>query len=516
MEGIGQSAVPSIRDLLDGAFRDRRRILAAGGVVMALAVVLALVIPAKYVASSSLLVLLGPEYTVRPQAGTPAAATNTFDRDQILKSEIEILGSPALHEATMRRVGLASIYPDYLDPPGLLARVKAWAAAQLRDAEAAVGITVKPPVTPDPVQVALREFDRNLDVLAVKDGSVLELEFRHPDADTAATVLNTLMAEYLQRRRALYEDLQSGAVERQVAGLRTELDAANARLAAFKAAHDISNYETERDLLLQQRNGLQGDLHSAEMAVAQSRARLGALTTELAASPATITEYADHDSDARAATLRAGIEELQAKQADLAAHYLPDSRPMQEAAAGIALRQQELRRLRAETDASATRIGRNPVHDGIDLDRVRSAAELQASLAQRDAAAGAVATLDATLRTLDADEVELQKLTRAASLAEDALHDLTRVLAERRVVEQIDAMRAANVRIVQPAEVPVRPRSLTLPILLAGTLLAGMAAAAAAVLGEALRNHIASAASLERTLGVPVLAVLPETDLLRS
>ena len=92
---VSASYLPSLRELLASAFRERRKLLWAGGGVLCLTLVIAFLVPTKYEATASLLVLPGEEYAPQPEAGgTPTgASSNSLAREEFLPAEVEILGS---------------------------------------------------------------------------------------------------------------------------------------------------------------------------------------------------------------------------------------------------------------------------------------------------------------------------------------------------------------------------------------------------------------------------------------
>src|SRR3569833_290206 len=116
------SPMPSFRELLPAFFKDRQMILRSMGFTFAAMFLVALLMHSKYAATTSLVVTLGPEYTFRPEAGATSMVNSTIDREQMLRTEIEILQSPALQEDVIRAVGLERLYPNYVDkgPIGLL------------------------------------------------------------------------------------------------------------------------------------------------------------------------------------------------------------------------------------------------------------------------------------------------------------------------------------------------------------------------------------------------------------
>src|SRR6516162_1273361 len=86
-----------IRDLMLALWFSRRRILLIMITAMALATYAAVLVVPKYQSKSSLLVLPGPEYGLRPSASQGALTGINIDIEQLLHTEADILSSDDLH-----------------------------------------------------------------------------------------------------------------------------------------------------------------------------------------------------------------------------------------------------------------------------------------------------------------------------------------------------------------------------------------------------------------------------------
>lgn len=502
--------LPSLRDLLESAWHDRRRIGWTVAIILALTLLACVLVPPRYEAEASLVVLLGPEYTVRPEAGTDAVASGTLDSDQIMKAEIEILNSDDLHRAVIRAIGVARICPDCLMPPGTLARVRDAVRTAIDGLRGILGLATGAERAITPLDRALIAFDDALSVEATKDANVVTISYRHKDPVLAAMAVNTLVARYQQLRQALYSDPQLPLVERQVGALSRQLAAAEARLAAFKQSHAIANYGMQRDLLLRRQQDLASGLQDSETLIDELQHRLAALRGELASVPVNVTAYSEKDPDSRTATLQASLQDLQGRAADLGTRFLPGSRVMQDLRAQIDGRVQALAALRADRSASVVRTGRNGNWDTLDLDRARARADLTAAQAQRTTLTAQLAAVGGAIADLTAEEAKLDALSRERDVADDNYRAMVRVLDNRRMIEEVDARRVPTVRMIEAARVPLRPRSLTLLIFAAGLLFSGIGAVVTVLLADLFRLRVIAPATLERRLGIPVLAILPE------
>ncbi len=239
------------------------------------ALALAIVTVPLYRAESTLLVLLGSEYTYRTVAGENMNAAGALNREQILRTEIEILSEDNLHREVIRTIGPGVLYPELLAPPGLLARVKTSVTESIgRLRESAEGGAPAPKRPADLTEMALRVLNAHLDFLAVKDGNAIELTFSHRDPAIAARVLSLLEDEYLRRRRELYLTQEGALVSHEVEQIREKLEAADAKLSQFKREHGINDYLERRGILLQQQGALETDLRLAKSLIDQDVAKI--------------------------------------------------------------------------------------------------------------------------------------------------------------------------------------------------------------------------------------------------
>ncbi len=498
------------RGLLIAAFTYKRRMLVTALVVLGLALAAAAVMKSKYAAHASLLALLGTEYTYRPLAGQSATSNGALEREEVLKTEIEILESDDLHRALIRRIGLQRLYPAYLVPPGLVASaIKFVLGLPSRIADSVTGETrEKKPL--DPVELALIEFDTGFSAVAVKSGNSVELTFTHTDPDLAAEVLNTLTAMYLDMRKSVFSDQQSGLVEAQVNKLRDALAAADARLAEFRMAHGASAFLTRREIVLHAQGDAEKDLQDAGSAVGQGEARVATLRAQLAHLPLDVQSGQDTDIDQRLSPLRSSLDGLHAKETELLTSYRGDSAPVQAIRAQIAAREAELAASRRDRVPSGFHRAQNPLRESVGGDLLRAQADLDAARVRREHAQAVLKDLDAQLRTLNENERLLDQLDRQRQVADDAYRGATKLLEERRITDDLEARKQASVRVLQPAIVPIKAKPTRKLVVLGGFVLALFSAAFAAILSNLARQSYLTTGELERDLGVAVLACVPE------
>jgi uncharacterized protein involved in exopolysaccharide biosynthesis len=235
-----------------------------------------------YRAESTLLVLLGSEYTYRTTAGENANTAGALSREQILRTEIEILQGDDLYRDVINTIGPSVLYPELLAPPGIQARLK----IAINDAFAKLRLGVggqQPSAVPPAnlIEAALIKVKANVTLQAVKDGNAIELTFTHEDPVLAARFLALLEEEYLTKRREIYLAREVPYVNRAVDAIRSHLESADSTLAQFKKTKGISDYLVRQTILLNQQGALEADLRLARSQIDQNSARINQLDQQI-------------------------------------------------------------------------------------------------------------------------------------------------------------------------------------------------------------------------------------------
>ncbi len=474
--------------------------------VVSIALLIAAVLPPRFYATAKLAVLPAPEFTVRQDAGSRTLSTSVLAMDQVMKAETEILQSEDLHAATLEDIGILRIYPA-LDrrvevPP--LRIVRAVVRAILSPWRAS------PPDSPAVrLESALQNFGADLHVLPAKDANVIEVSFGHSDGALAAQVVNDLLARYARRREQLYDDPQLAVVRRETDQLGHAVGAADAAISVFKAAHAISDYAAERDLLVRRNSQVSQELADAIAGSAEQQSRLVTLNRQIAAIPHTVSLYHENNIDTRLQAIDASMIDIRGQLAAARVHYRDDSRKVADLVVQLHAREAFRRMLARNPEPSTARVGRSPILDSLLLDRARAATDRAASAARAFALRGEQHAIAGRLSDLTIEEAEMTGLQRSKAVADAAFQHASQVLAEQHMTEAEDALRLANVRVIQPARMPLRAAPIPLLVTFAGGLLGAVAASCWCVAGFLLRPTVLTEEGLAHVIGLPVLGVFP-------
>jgi uncharacterized protein involved in exopolysaccharide biosynthesis len=482
----------TLRNLLASLRFARTRIALSVLLVLLLAAAWASQVRPRYTSDSTLLVLLGSEYTYRPAAGEQSLANNALGLEPVLRTEVGILSSDDLHRSVIQKVGLDRLYPSYLQPQGGVRRLIRDAAAYLQNRFKLniPGLHTDSAPPGNPMEYALAEFDANLNIRAIRSSSVIELTFTHPDAALAAEALQMLEVQYLDFRRQLFKDVQMPIVRVQVDQLSKQLEAAENRVLEFKRDHDITNFQSRREILLQQQGEAERVLRQAESGVAQTTARLAELDQQMRAP--------NRDKAVALAPMQSVVEGFRDREAQTRDRYLAVGRTVDEARTQVLQHQAEVARLQSQQMLA------------LKQDRDRVSAELRASTALRAETKTQLDKVVAELRAISDLETQVAQLERARTLAEESYRSAAKIMTDRGMLENVDAGKQAAIRIIQPPETPIAPEPLRRQIAVAGALISLILGALVALLSHYFRDVILLPEALEAETELPVLASVPQ------
>jgi uncharacterized protein involved in exopolysaccharide biosynthesis len=474
----------TLRELLAAAYFDRRRILATLLLGLLLTAGAAMLVPKRYTAEASLLLRLGREYVYTPEVGDANASQPlTYDREQTLQAEAKILTSRDVLESVVDKMGAATIYPALSQAGGSAPQQRARAVLAL---------------------------ERAVDADLLKGSNLLQVSYRHDNAELAAQVLAQLIEGYLHKRLVVFSSASYGTAEADFAQRTAELRAAEAKIAEFKQAHGIRSFAEEQTLLLTQRNAVEQRQSDVALALAQAGGRNGALQARLPAIPSEVTLSTETQRGEAAESARKLVLDLRLKEREASAKYHDTEPAVQDARADLQRATAYLRELEAQPPRSV-RTGRSALRDGAESALLNAGTELAQAQAGRQTLVQQRAALDKRLAELAASESELRTLERERHLTEVNYDAAAKRLRDETVLADLDRQRKSNVSVVQRPMVPLEAKSVRGIVLLVGGLLSVFAAVLVAFLSALWRDTFLSPAQAERALGLPTLASIPRT-----
>jgi len=456
---------------------DRRALLflVAGGVFAVIVLIIFSLTP-RYTGSAQILIEAPPGQLTNPlePPSFPFA-----DREKVA-SEIQVLLSRDLADEAVRRLGLAEL-PEFTTP-GLYGRLRAalFGSSNNRHTHA-VG----------------RYYER-LRVYQVGTSRVIAVDFSSRDPALAHDGANVIAELYIQDQREARLEVNARArdwLSEQIETLRQNVAVSEAAVEEFRARTGLLE-GTGVQLQSQELSELNGQLITARAARSEARVRAATLE-QLIDSGGADQNGLDSVIEVLQSSLiqQLRVQEVQLKReiTELSAQLLP-SHPL------MIQKQGELNSLSQQTRSEVQKII-SSLHNEVLISGAR-----EASL-QRDLNA-----LKGRRAIANRSEIELRALERDATANRTLLESLLARYAEVSARGDI-SIQEANARIISQAHAPESPSfPQKAPLLVLGMMIAFSAGLVTVFFAEMSNRNIRRAEDIETSLGIPVLAVLPQLD----
>jgi len=475
----------TLRDLLSVGFRQRRLMINTFLGILALAVILACVMPKKYQSEMKILVRHErADSMVTPDREQPMQLRTEVSEEE-LQSEAELLRSRDLLTKVVEACGL-----ERTGDHSLLN------AIGHKDDEQ--------------ISRAVVKLENGLTVQPIKLTNLISVKYSAKDPQLAARVLNTLASLYLEKHLAIHR--APGEFEffhQQAEQYRTALINAETKLTNFSREQGVVSPALQKEISVRKLAEVEADLKTTRASIAETRERIRKLEAQLGTLPnRQTTQVRTADNPQLMERMKSTLLELELKRTNLLTKFEPTYRPVQEV-------EQQIAQTRAAIEAAE----KAPLRDEItDRDPTYEAlkselAKAQTNLAGLEARATATSSLVRTYKTesaqLDSKEVLHQDILRAAKADEENYMLYLRKQEEARISDALDRQRISNVVVAEPAAVPFTAQSRWLFVLMLGGLLAAVSSVVLAFAVDYWDPSFRTPEEVESLLGSPVVAAIP-------
>lgn len=503
----------ALRDLLNTIFRERWLIVWIFLLTFGAGLFMALRLEPMYTAQARVLILPSREYALNPDVGSLNTSFILGD-ERIVRSETEILKNTALTEQVIEDIGLKRLYPD-IDAVStslislIKARISSWFPDNDRQENPASNAADD--TANKPLSQAVARFIKKLEILPVKDASVVYLSFSHPDPELATSALNHLLLAYLDFRTDVLTLPRSKIFIEQRDNFAQRLGKLEQDIETFKLQHDISAFTDQKSLLLRQQAEINNNKLDTETRLQEIEGRIVILKKQLLSNPQKIPLYSDNTAQDSADTARSTLVTLETRRNELLTKFNESSKFIIDI-------DEQIAKLRRVVDSSppkksdSQRVGRNPLYDEINMDLARQESTTAALRAKLISLEQQLRQVTMRLTQFDQLEKEFNTLTLERELLEKNLRTYAQKAEEALVQEEIDRQRMANVRIIEQPQVPQGARSLKMAVAIFALLGAIILALILAFFKDFFRQVLISPEDTERALGLPVLVAVPLKD----
>ena len=230
----------------------------------------------------------------------------------------------------------------------------------------------------------------------------------------------------------------------------------------------------------------------------------------LAKTPQRIGKEVRSVQNAALAQIKPQVLQLQAERAELLSRYQPASQRIREIDAKLAAAQKILTREdHLEVQEQSTDL--NPVWVTVDSNLKQASTNAAALAAEGTSFASAIQNVQRQMVDLMNNGVTVDRLERQVQMDQESYASYVRKSEEARVAQALNVNKVLNVVVAQSPQVPMRP---VFPIiwlnLLAGLLVAAVAAVGAAYWEERSDEKLYTAADIASISGLNTISVLAD------
>lgn len=342
-----------------------------------------------------------------------------------------------------------------------------------------------PDTNADYYRDSVEHFMDAVDVAPVRRSNLVEVSFRDEDPQAAARIANQLATDYIEQNLQVKWDETVKASEwlqGQLVGLKGKLEKADDALHAYAQANSLLFVEDKKDLASERLAQLQEQFTKAQADRFQKESLYGLVQAGM------VQDLPGFLDNPLIQGLAIRLAELQRDYAELTATVKP------EYPKAVALKQQ-IDTVQAALDHQKEALAQNVI------DSYRSAVANEQFFAQ---------ALDEQKNTVNevADKsIQYNILKREVDTSQQLYEGLLQRLKEAQVSA---GLKASNIRVVDPADVPDTPVKPRLVLNLAFGLILGLGLGIGlAFIQEYLDNTLKTPDQVENLLRLPSLGVLP-------
>ncbi|MDR4502681.1 MAG: GumC family protein [Nitrospirales bacterium] len=429
-----------------------------------------------YEAESTIMVKMGREHIYQPEVGSASPAV-AFDQERILESEIQILTSRDLLRRVIETIGVHKIYPKFDEAQSKI----------------------------PPVEASILQMQEDLSTTNIKNSNVIRVAYQHHDPSIAATAVNLLIDFLLERHLQIFSNPKADFLEKQVAAHLQKLDVSRSKLQDFKQRYGISSLTEQERLLLQQRQDLDTSLKNVKNDREGLKSKLSSLLQQIPQIPKLISLTSVSERQKVIDEAKSNLLKLRLQKQELSTRYKDTSRFIKNILNEIKMTEAFIKEQEAQLSDRVTK-GKNPVYQELEVEIHKSKSEYRSLETRAKEISRHIAEVDEKLAELDSLKKEYETLDRDVETDQNNYAIYLSKVEEARVAQEMDQLKMANISIIQPATIPVKPvkPKLLLNILL-GIMIGGAAGVSLAFANEYLQGGYTRPEHLTRDVELPVL-----------
>jgi uncharacterized protein involved in exopolysaccharide biosynthesis len=486
---------PSLKDFLRVIFKRKFLVLLFFLVTFCTVTIATFLIKPIYEAKVQILVKPGRQSIYVPEIGKDTSMISVNHQEQI-NSEIEIIKSTSLIQEVVNFLGPLNIYPRLgQSHSGILGSI--------------LHRIQKPQ---DPVKAALLTLQSKLEIEAIKDSDIIQLQFKHTNPKMAATVLNKLANGYLEHHLNVHKSKRVHTFfQKQAEGFRNKLSRSEIRLENLKGKYNLTSLEEQQRLLLTRTTELGAELDHTKSQIVETQNRIAHVRKRLAKTPKAISQEEVDHNNVLINTLEAQLIDLQLRKKQLLTKYVENSRLVQSVNEEIEIVKQKL----AEKEVKhygKTHKGINATYQQLQQELHGYDVDLKSLEAKRNILRTQLQEYHQKLAHLNGIAAEYKQLQQNVEIDRQSYRMYLAKLEESRIRDAMDTEKITSVTLIESAQVPIKAISpkILLNIVL-GFFLGAVGSLGLAFFLNYLDDSLDTVESVENYLEAPVLISIPYT-----
>lgn len=476
------------RDIFAIGFR-HRRLFAISFVLLMIGIGTSLFFTRKYESQLDLLVKrerMDPVVTPQDDATFRYQTTPVVSEEE-LNSEAEIITSSDLLRSLIIQTGMD------------------------KESGARLSLHIFPSSEEERIASMQRVLAKAIKIGIPKKNNIIVVTYRNRDPRKAAQVLKTLSTLYLAKHAEVHRSAgQYEFFQREAEHFHQQLTDVEKQLAEFPKKDGVVSGALERDLTVQKIADLNITLQVTAAAILENKKRIAALEAQIAKSSARMTTVIKQsDNPPLMEKLKGTLLDLELQRTELLQKYQPTHRKVQEVEEKIA----EARvAIQASLNAPMTEqtTDRDPTFEWMRSELAKARTDVSSLEARAAATSHSIDELQKQAQNFNERSIEQQALLRTEKDLETNYQLYLHKQEESRITDAMDRNKILNVAIVDEPAIPMFPSPSLRFILLAAIAGASVLSTGLVFIIEYLDPTFRNTYEVQRYLGVPVLAALPE------
>ncbi|SDH43641.1 GumC family protein [Pseudomonas panipatensis] len=504
--------IRSYRDLLRLFFIFKREFKLAALFTLAVIVLGAFLLPAKYESSARLLVKPGRDSALPIEiSDRQTQVIPVTQRDPIVDEERMLTGSPIVRKVAERYLEIIANQPP---PAGIWKRTKWYAkkaTGAVFDGLRAVLETFGIVEEQTPVERLAGDLAKKFEVTHAPGSAVMDISFVWNDPEVAQAVVKSWIEIYQEERtqalgrKSLYTfyEMQSSSAAAQIKSYKEQILKHLNEIGAASITDRLEDLSERINILRGERFNTLRQIASSDSALASTRKQLVGLPQEVVTVRQIALNPAQQD-------LRRLLNQKRLEQADMLRTYTNDAPPMKALQESIRALEQDVAKEGATVQSSEDRAPNTlSIHlQRVLLDETSNNNALRAQLAAQESQ---LSDLEKQRRDAMAIEPELARLQRELTAAEKNYALYTDSLEKSRIDRELDKSQISNIAVIEEATLnPARVFPKTLVMLLVAVPFSAFVGLLVIYLCYLLDQRIHDGGLAENKFGLPLWTTLPE------